>query len=307
MEKKILQKICNKEFLVAKAQDKMQNFMLANQQIRGSIISSTLLVREIMENHNYGILETYILGQFAQGALLMSSNLKGKDRLSIILDTSSQMKGLIVEANGFGECRGFIKTTPIKIDKPLESFDLEPFIKDGFIEVQKLLENAKTPFASRVNWIKGSIANNLANYYQTSEQLPTAFNLSVKFKNDGSIEGAGGLLLQAMPDADSNLLAELETVVQKMPSIGKEFAKGITPQAFIEEHFKKYKPEFSTNNYRVEFFCHCSKDKMLEVLKTLSKEDYKDLTENGDFPLEMRCQWCSSFYNLEKEDLLKTK
>ena len=106
----------------------------------------------------------------------------------------------------------------------------------------------------------GSIARDLAWYYLTSEQIPTAFNLSVKFDTNGVVTGAGGLFLQVMPDADEAIIEDLEKLVVSLPSIGESFAAGLPARNLVREAFSKQSPELLAD-YRVEFMCHCNRDK----------------------------------------------
>ena len=84
------------------------------------------------------------------------------------------------------------------MDRPLEDFNLAPFFGAGFLSVTRILEGAKQPFTGRVMMAHGSLAKDLAHYYLTSEQIPSAFSLSVKFDAHGRVVAAGGMILQAL-------------------------------------------------------------------------------------------------------------
>ena len=92
-----------KEKLIAGAKDRLYNFLLADGAIRGVIIHGTRMVNEMRANHELGILETLVLGRAYLGAALMSADLKSDDRISIKFDCSGPIKGLVVEANAFGD------------------------------------------------------------------------------------------------------------------------------------------------------------------------------------------------------------
>jgi molecular chaperone Hsp33 len=230
----------------------------------------------------------------------MSASLKSNDRVAIKFDCSGPIKGLVVEANAFGEVRGYLKNVPIPIEKPMESFDLAPFFGAGFLSVTKYLEDAKHPFTGKVMLKYGNVAQDLANYYLTSEQIPTAFNLSIKFDKEGRVTGAGAVFLQAMPGAGDDLAASLEERVVNLPSLGEAFTDNIDPEALIDEVFRKYSPRFLAG-HRIEFMCHCNPKRVRNLLMLLPIEDLKDIRDNGPFPLEMRCHYCNTpYYFAEK-------
>jgi len=291
-----------KEKLIASAKDRLYNFLLADGAIRGVIMHGTRMVNEMRANHELGILETLVLGRAYLGAVLMSSDLKSNDRISLKFDCSGPIKGLVVEANAFGEVRGFLKQVPIPLDKPMESFDLSPFFGAGFIAVTKYLEDAKQPFTGQVMLKYGNIAQDLANYYLTSEQVPTAFNLSIKFDQQGEVTGAGGLFLQAMPRAGDDLTASLEERVTRLPSLGEVFSTDNDPESLVTEAFKDYSPQLLAN-HRVEFMCHCNRDKVQSLLTLLPIDELKDISDNGPFPLEMSCHYCNTRYHFRREEL----
>jgi molecular chaperone Hsp33 len=145
----------------------------------------------------------------------------------------------------------------------------------------------------------GNIALDLANYYLTSEQIPTAFNLSIKFEKDGKVTGAGGLFLQAMPEAGDDLTADLEKRVKNLPSLGEIFTEDKEPESLVRDVFQKYSPKILANR-RIEFMCHCNKERLRSYLTLLPIDELKDIRNNGPFPLEIRCHHCNTPYHFEK-------
>ena len=291
-----------KERLMASAKDRLHNFLLADGAVRGAVLHGTHMVNEMRANHELGILETLVLGRAYLGVALMSANIKGIESVSLKIECSGPIKGLMVEANTFGEVRGFLKKVPIPIDKPMENFDLSPFFGAGFLSVIRNMADAKQPFTSKITLQYGNIAQDLANYYLTSEQIPTAFNLSIKYDKEGQVAGAGGLYLQAMPGADDALAAELEDLVVEFPSLGEAFANGQKPQDLIQKVFKNYTPRFLADK-RIEFMCHCSLDRLRRILKMLPMDQLQDIRDQGPFPLEMRCHFCNTRYHFTKEEI----
>jgi len=293
-----------KEQLKAGARDRLYNFILADGAVLGVIMNGTRMVNEMRANHELGILETLVLGRAFLGAGLMSASLKSNDRISIKIDCSGPIKGLVVEANAFGEVRGFLKRVPNPIDKHRESINLSPFFGAGFLFVTKYLEGAKQPFTGQVMLKYGNIAQDLANYYSTSEQIPTAFNLSIKFDKEGRVTGAGGLFLQAMPQADDDLTAGMEKRVTDLPSLGEVFSEDKNPENLIAAAFKGYSPRFLAS-HRIEFMCHCNQERVRNLLTLLPIEDLKDIRNNGPFPVEIHCHYCNTLYRFTREEIIE--
>ena len=282
--------------------DCLHSFLMADDTIRGAVIDGSRMVNQMRWNHGIGILETLVLGHAYLGAGLMSATLKGKDRLKLQVDCSGPIKGLVVEANAAGDIRGFLKNVPIPIDKPLEDFNLSPFFGAGFLSVTRLLEDAKQPFTGKVMLAHGSLAKDLAHYYLTSEQIPTAFNLSVKFDHAGIVTGAGGLLLQALPDADDAVVLQIEDRVVALPSMGTAISDGITARELVQTHLKDFAPRY-LDERPVDFNCNCSRDYIRNLLTIMPPDELKDIQQNGPFPLEIRCHHCNTAYRFDREQI----
>lgn len=282
--------------------DRLHRFLMAGDTLRGVILDGSRMVSQMRLNHQLGVLETLVLGHAYLGACLMSSSLKGDDRLSLQVDCSGPVKGLVVEANAAGEVRGFLKNVPIPVDKPPTDFNLAPFFGAGFLSVTRILADAKHPFTGRVMMAHGTLAKDLAHYYLTSEQIPTAFSLSVKFDVAGRVAGAGGLFLQALPDADDGVVRQIEASVIGLPSIGEQIAEKIDPVELIETHLKTFAPRF-IDQRPVHFFCHCNREEIRNVLTLLPVDELADIQQRGPFPVEIRCHHCNTRYLFDREQI----
>ena len=291
-----------KEQLIASRRDRLHHFTMAGAKIRGVAVHGTRMINEMRWNHELGILETLVLGQAYLGAALMSAGLKGDDRLAIHIDCSGPIKGLSVEASAFGEIRGYLKQVPIPIDKPLESFDLSPFFGAGFLSVTKVLENSKNPFVGKVMLEHGRLAKDLAVYHMKSEQVHSAFSLSVSFDPQGEVQGAGGLMLQAMPGADEQELALIEEQLHALPSIGKAVNDPDFPQTYVNKGFADFDPKF-LGQRGVEFMCHCTDKRIVSMLNMLGQSELDDMAANGPFPVQVRCHYCNTMYEYTQEQV----
>jgi len=287
----------------AAAKDRLYRFVLADKMIKGVVVHSTRMVNEMRANHDLGPLESLVLGQAYIAVSLLSSGLKEKnDKMSLSIQCSGPIKGMDVESNVFGEVRGYLKTPAIDVNNPDKLKYLSTLYGAGFLSVTKYLDNCVTPYSGQVALEHGSIAEDLANYFLVSEQIPTGFKLSLFFDEGQEVKGAGGIFLQAMPGADPDKVVEAEKILQKMDSLGQLFAQEQNPEDIIGKAFSDLEPRILDNN-RVEFYCRCSKEKMQGYINTLEGSEKKDILENGPFPLEVTCHHCASVYRFSKEEL----
>ncbi|MCF6291337.1 MAG: Hsp33 family molecular chaperone HslO [Desulfobacterales bacterium] len=293
-----------KEQLIASSRDRLHSFVLADQSVRGAMVNGVRMINEMRANHELGILETMVLGQAFLAAGLLTASLKGNEAVSIKVDCSGPIKGLVAEANARGEVRGYLKQAVIPVVKPVDPNDLSSFFGAGFLTVTRYLEDAEQPFSGKIALEHGCIAKDLAHYFLISEQLPTIVNLSVRFDQQGEVVGGGGMLLQAMPGADRDMVARLADRADALPSLGLAFVKGSDPESLVREHFSGFGLEF-LDDFRIEFYCRCNEKGIQQMLLSLPETDRADILANGPFPLEVRCHNCNSPYQFQREALQK--
>jgi molecular chaperone Hsp33 len=291
-----------KEQLLASANDRLYKFLLDGGNLRGVLLNGVKMINEMRANHELGILETIILGRAYIACGLLSADLGGKDRIALNIECSGPVKGLNVEANAMNEIRGYLKNKTIPVDKPVNDFNLSPYFGAGFLTITKYLEDAKSPFTGNVMLKYGNIAQDLSYYFTVSEQKPTSITLSIQLDTDGNVTGAGGLFLQAMPGADENKIILLEETVKNINSLASLLSAGRKPDELIKEIFRDLSPDIRSNT-RIEFMCYCMKERMLQYLSALSKNEISDIIKNGPFPVEIRCHNCNTKYYFEKDEI----
>ena len=97
--------------------------------------------------------------------------------------------------------------------------DVQGIVGDeGYIYIIKDI-GLKEPYVGISEIISGEIAEDFANYYATSEQIPTVLALGVCFDENNEVKKAGGYLLQLMPDATEEIIDKLEKTISNIPSI----------------------------------------------------------------------------------------
>jgi len=292
------------------SRDGMDRFLIG--RFRAVALNGTVLVNQMRANHNLGILETLILGHGYLAAALMATSLKGTDRICIDIRCKGPVEGLHVEGTAAGTVRGYLAQSHIPIDAPLESFDTAPWFGEGVLSVTRHIGRDMNPYTGRIELVHGNIAQDLTRYYAVSEQTPTAIALSIKFNRRGAVEGAGGLLIQALPsengqqalDEDQEeIAAQLEELVEGLPSLGDLFAEGGSATELIREHFAALDPLF-IGSRPAGFYCDCNRDRFKRFLAALPGDELAEVRENGPFPLRITCHNCSTNYFFERNEII---
>jgi molecular chaperone Hsp33 len=291
-----------REQLEASARDSLYHFFLDYGSVRGAVLHATRMVSEMAANHELGPLETLILGQAYIAAGLMCANHKGAERLSLNIECTGPLKGLTVQANGFGEVRGYLVQDHIPWPQEDRPSRLSALFGEGTLTVTKVLEQAKHPFTSQVELVYGNLAQDLTYYFLQSEQIKSAFALSVSFDARHQVTGAGGLFLQAMPGAEEPLVERLDELVRDLPSLGGAFSRSVAPETYIEENFAPFSP-LLLGKRRVAFMCHCGKERFSRFFAAMAREDLESMLAEESYPLVTSCLNCNSRYDFSRSEI----
>jgi len=295
-------KLTDKEYLWARDRDRLTKFMADGGRIRGAYVQANLVVREMATNHQLGVFETYVLGQGYVAALLMASNLKGDDKINFSVKTSGPAGGFSIDTNAYGEVRGYLYQSPFRVPVEWTEPTVAQIVGSGLLQVTRTLEKNRVPVTGSVEYEAGSLAQSLVHYYDQSEQIPTAVDLSLPFDREGGLLGAGGLLLQALPGYDVARWEAMAERLYTLPSIGENAAESHDPQALLDFWFSDFEPKVVAD-HRVEFFCPCSKHRFQQFLGGLPAEEQGAILKEGPFPLVTTCHNCNTSYSFEENEL----
>ncbi|MDY0287518.1 MAG: Hsp33 family molecular chaperone HslO [Sphaerochaeta sp.] len=301
----IKKKIENKrlqEHLASLPEDAREVFILQNGQVRLTAISATTLINQMRANFDLDLLETYVLGQAYLAGGLLSATVKGNDRIQLNIECGGPIGGISIEAWACGAVRGYLKHVPIPLSKPLESLDLNELYGPGFLSISKVLEKNKTPFTGQIMMQYGSLAKDLAFYYQQSEQTPSLFSLSIQFDKEGHVVGSGALFLQSLPDCNDGVLEQLEEKSESLASIGSFLAKGGSIKEYVETEFASFDVKHLARQ-GLGFSCPCDRKQYAQYLRQLEDKDKGEILSDGPFPLELNCLNCNTTYEFEKDEL----
>lgn len=281
--------------------DKRDVFLLSDEKVRVSAVSATKMINQMRANHETGLLETYMLGQGYIAGALLSSSVKGNDRIQLSIECGGPVKGMFIESWACGAVRGYLTNNPIPLEKPLESLDTTFIYGPGFLSISKILEGAKTPFSGQIMMEYGNLANDLALYYKQSEQTPTLFYLSLDFDKKGRVWGAGGIFIQALPDCPDEVLDKLQEKSKILPKLGEFLSEGKSARDYIEEQFSDFAPKHIDTS-PIGFSCPCSRNGFIGYLKNLPNTEKEEIVK-GDFPLVLECFNCGTKYSFEKSEV----
>ena len=287
---------------------------MANGRVRGAIFHGTRFVNQIRAQHKLGILETYILGQAALCGALTIPMMKDMEHTAIKYEGTGSADGYSIEADSTGYVRGYLYNEHIPVTKPLENWDLKPFLGAGNITFSRIHKDDKYPQSSTVDADGENIAKDFANYFYQSEQINTAFHSSIQFDKNGEVIGAGAMYIQIMPktggtakvgetEDEEKTLTAIENAFRACPSLGLLYSENeVDSEDIVIGLFREFNPVIAVTR-DIIFDCHCNEDYYLQYLRNLPSDQLDDIRKNGPNPLEIVCRNCGSVYKIPVEKI----
>ncbi len=276
----------------------------ADGTIRAISAATTNIVREAATIHGLSAVASAALGRTLTAAVMMSKSLKGdKDTLTIQIRGGGPLGGIVVVSDSKANVRGYVHNPDVaSYLNSSGKLDVSGAVgKDGYINVIKDL-GLKEPYIGYVNLISGEIAEDIAYYFYSSEQIPSVVSLGVLVDSDGSIICSGGFIIQLMPGAGEDIAAELEDRANSVPPVTKLLSEGKSPEHILETVLNGMNLKIAGKS-QCRYLCNCSRDRMEANLISLGKKEILDIA-GEQHGAELQCHFCNKKYWFSEKELI---
>jgi molecular chaperone Hsp33 len=160
----------------------------------------------------------------------------------------------------------------------------------------------KEPYVGTSNLISGEIAEDFAQYFTASEQQPSIVYLGVhENAADGYVTGAGGLLIQTMPNCPDEAIERVMKIADRIPALGGRIADGEALETILDDLFRSLDVTY-TNRFAPAFSCDCTRERLERALISIGEKELRNIIEQ-DGKAELTCQFCERKYRFSREEL----
>ncbi|CDM95253.1 Hsp33 family molecular chaperone HslO [Limnospira fusiformis KN01] len=287
--------------------DQLIRATAADGGIRAVGVITTRLTEEARKRHKLSYVATAALGRTMAGGLLLVSNMKRPEsRINLQIQGDGPLGGIVVDAGLDGTVRGYVGNPEIELaPNAYDKLDVGRAVgKNGYVYVVRDVGYGY-PYSSTVELVSGEIGDDLTHYLVSSEQTPSALVLGVFVDKEG-VQAAGGLLLQILPKAATDL-ALIELLESRIGALS-----GFTPLLracqTLPHIFEQLLGDLGLNilpeTQLLQFHCGCSFERVLGGLKMFGQAELQDMIEK-DSGAEAKCEFCGQTYHATTEDLHK--
>lgn len=274
----------------------------ANAQIRAFAATTRDLVEVARKSHDTSPVATAALGRLLTGGAMMGVMMKGdKDVLTLQIKCSGPIGGLTVTADSRGNVKGYVNQPQVILPANAQGkLDVGGALGLGVLSVIKDL-GLKEPYVGQTELKTGEIGDDLTYYFASSEQVPSAVGLGVLMEKDNTVRQAGGFIIQLMPFAEEEVIAQLEKKLAEVTSVTELLDQGYTPEMLLEKLLGNMGLEI---NEKIEtgFSCNCDKVRVGKVLISLGEKELQSMIDEGQ-DIELNCHFCNTNYKFTVDEL----
>ena len=283
--------------------DRLVRAITADGMVKATAITSRALTERARQIHKTLPVATAALGRTLAAASMMGNALKGDGAsLTIQIRGGGPIGTIMAVSDPEGNVRGYVTNPALELPlRPDGKLDVGAAVGcDGTLTVIKDL-NLKDPYVGSVQLLGGEIAEDIAQYYVESEQIPTACALGVLVDRDQSVRCAGGYLIQLLPGAGEDVISRVETGVYAAGAVTKLLLANDDPEAMLRSVLSDFELEV-LETAPVEYRCTCSRERVERALLSLGRKELSDLLEQQG-KAELTCQFCDKVHHFSGDDL----
>lgn len=265
---------------------------------------TTDIVNEAVKIHKTSAVTSAALGRLLTAASLMGSALKGKDdSITVKINGGGPAGTVLAVSDSSGNPRGYVQNSVVEI--PLNEkgkLDVKGAVgTDGFLTVIKDL-GLKEPYVGQIPIVSGEIAEDITQYYATSEQVPSVVALGVLVNPNLTIKAAGGFIIQLLPTAMDDTIEKVEKSIQNIESVTQMIEKGMTPEEICHHVLSEFEIE-ELDSANPVYKCSCSKQRVEAALISTGREALEEMAQ--DEKTEVGCQFCNKKYVFTPKDIME--
>jgi len=226
------------------------------------------------------------LTEVLSATALLNSRSLFLERLQLLVKGSGRAKAVVGDCWPDGTLRGVL--------------DLGTLTEGPWIEGPGLLEVLRsgpggTPYIGTLELAGGPVHTQVEAYLQQSEQVQAAISLWC----DPATGRAGGVLVEPLPDCPPERLRRLVHAVEGIEVLQDHEKE----PGFLAEWINGGPGMELLGGADLEYRCRCNRDSLLGTVSAFPEEQKRDIFQDLE-QVEVRCDYCSKIYLLERGEVL---
>ncbi|MBN1337117.1 MAG: Hsp33 family molecular chaperone HslO [Deltaproteobacteria bacterium] len=251
--------------------------------VRLLAVDATTAAEEVRVRHGLWKEAAQVAAEGLVAALLMSAYTKGEERITFQVQGERPRFSFAADVDADGRVRARFSPATLPAARPLS----------GLVLVIKHLPGREL-YRGTAPLEHGDFQGALQAYLVRSQQTVGGVRIASRLGSDGEVALAAGLLVEKLPDASTEVFADLfgDLAACDLRSVQQDLAAK-TLRGFPVEVLERR---------GVRFACPCSQARCEAILLGLGAGEIRSLLEAYG-QAEMTCQWCGRRYVVPAEQL----
>lgn len=268
---------------------------------------STDMVYEMEQIHKTSATVTAALGRLITASSMMGNMLKDEeDSITIRMNGGGACGDLIAVSDYNGNARAYVQNPVVEIPlKPNGKLDVSGAVgTEGQLYVIKDI-GMREPYVGQVPIISGEIAEDITNYFATSEQTPSVCALGVLVNPDLTVKRAGGYIIQLLPGCPDEIIDVIEKNVNEIESVTSMLDRELTPDDIAKIAMKGIQLDKLDETYS-QYKCNCSRQRVENALISTGAQALDEMAEDEN-GTTVECHFCSKKYHFSPSEIKSLK
>lgn len=289
------------------SKERVHRFVSKDLTVRIAAVNATEVVKHMQGLQKTYPLPTVAVGRSMVGALLMASQLKDDQMVGLLFRGSGPLGSVYAEASYNGHVRGYTANPQYQPANYDNGLSLKDAIGIGVLSVARHLPFQKQPFQGTVEIVSGEIGQDIAHYLHQSHQIRSLVSLGVYLDTYGKVRAAGGVLIEVMPGVEESVVEKIQQNYEdKKPNISKMLMSGATAADLVNPFLEGIPFEELEHEYPVEYYCPCTKDRVIRALEIMPLDDLEDMIAKQE-AVQVTCQVCGCPYEVTISEVKEIK
>lgn len=291
-------------------------FQLEKSNLRGRIVKISSVLDEIITAHNYPKPVSHLVAESTALSLALTSMLKFEGIFTLQAQGDGPVKMLVSDVVSPLKVRTCATFEEDRVETARQQLaemavpetsqnHLAQYLGKGYLAFTVDREGEHERYQGIVELKGASLVECVQEYFKQSEQIDTAFKMSVGLRDNKWC--ATAIMLQKMPEEDAGPLGNTDEDDWRRSMIFLDSAtddellsddlspNDILFRLFHEEGVRVYE---STD---VVHECRCNKERVVNVIESLPEEDRLYMVK--DDKIQMKCEFCSRNYYFDPKTL----
>lgn len=269
----------------------LQQGLTMDAKIRYLWVEAHDIAEIAREKHNLSHGALFHSTEAIVASLLMASQIKGDERLSLQLKSDTPEFTFICDIKSQGKLRA--KITPA-------SFSLEENANiNSYLFISK--HNARRELYRGITEIRNErIQEGLHQYFKNSGQIDNLIRISIQVTESGELQRASGFLVERLPESPHSPSANSEEFYEAYQDLS-ELSDSSFRRSLDKKKICGY-DLFPLETIPLKWECKCSQEKIESMLIALGKQELEDILETlGE--ASVTCEFCSTEYHCNQKRL----